>query len=98
MKISEQLGTVENLGFDQANHERRRRLEAIAACHRCGGSVGLWSDTEEWHAEEGRLPRWRHAHYGPAQGVCCGLLYVSDFNGARVFDLGTPASSEDARR
>lgn len=79
------LGTVINHGYDDEGYERRDRLEVECECNICGGRVELWSDTEAWTM----LPdgKWRHDEYGPAQGECCGLVYVDTFDGCFVLDL-----------
>lgn len=80
------LGTVKRLGFDETNHERRERLDAIVECPRCGEELGLIADTEAW--TKGRDGRWEHSEYGPAMGVCCGLLFADSWDGCRTYELG----------
>lgn len=84
-----QLGTVENLGFDDKNYERRRRLDAIASCPNCGAEIECWADTEEWtQTTDGR---WEHAGYGGSLGFCekCRNIIADCLSdGFRCFKMG----------
>jgi hypothetical protein len=80
------LGNVRNHGFDAEGYERREELVALLDCSRCGKVVELWDSTTEWVKDS--KGRCRHNQYsGCGTGICCGLLFVDDWNGCRVFDL-----------
>lgn len=72
------------------NYEVRTQVQAIAECPRCHGDVVLNAETEGWTKAFRRISRrlWLHEFYGPATGVCCGLLITDDaFDGTRVWVL-----------
>ena len=69
----------ETIKTSEDSREVQHRLEAIAECDSCGKEVELWSDTEEWVQNE--AGEWKHNSFGPAQGECCGNLYVFFFEG-----------------
>jgi hypothetical protein len=98
------LGCVVNHGFDATGHERRERLEFVGDCPKCGRRVEGWAETEEWTASYGEATgndwglvmqekpaRWKHESYGPAAGVCCGLLFVDTFEGMKTYRLSETA-------
>ena len=64
--------------------------EAEAVCPRCGQDVECEAETEEWVLKRSR---WHHNLYGPAEGVCCGLLLFDYYDGARAIEL-EPAPAE----
>lgn len=69
---------------DGEMYECRRRVLAVIECPRCGQDVECEAETEAWEQRRGK---WHHQHYGPSQGVCCGLLLVDMWDGARAFSL-----------
>jgi hypothetical protein len=80
--------TRETITWDDDSHERRTCLGAVVTCPRCGKTVGLVCETEAWEQMAGD-GRWHHGGYGPAQGVCCGLLFVDSWDGCSTYDLGS---------
>jgi hypothetical protein len=71
--------------YDADGFERRRTVMGEAECPKCGKPVPLEADTDCWRQGDGG--RWDHAGYGPACGVCCGLLVVDSWDGCDVYDL-----------
>lgn len=85
MPVTTELGTVKNHGFDADGYERRERLESVVDCSVCDEEVALWSDTESWVVKpDGKR---LHSSYGPAQGCCCGRLYVHSFEGCFEYKM-----------
>jgi hypothetical protein len=79
----------------QEAKETRRKSVGQATC-KCGRTVTLWAETEEWY----QLPngkRWYHAAYGTGTGECeCGLAIVELMDG-RVVAL-EKANEQDNRQ
>ncbi len=88
-----EFGQEVNHGFDARNYERRERGAAVVDCDKCGKEVLLIDDTHQWI--EGDDGRWHHEGYGPAEGVCCGQLYIDCSEGCFRYDLsvGRPDGS-----
>jgi hypothetical protein len=65
--------------------EERTEVQGEVECQRCGEVLELVAETES-HCEGGD-GRWHHDQYGPAQAVCCGLLYADWWEGCFVYRL-----------
>lgn len=75
--------------------EYRFEVVAVVECDRCGKDVDLEAETDGWTEEEEGSGRFVHDSYGPALGVCCGLLYADWWEGtfAYVLPNGEAAAS-----
>lgn len=93
-----ELGTVENLGFDDTGHERRRRMDCVVECPTCGAEVYLWSETDEWVESKGK---WRHHGFDAmSTGECCGKVIMDWWEGTFVLDpneMGEPRQTSAIR-
>ena len=68
--------------------EVRTRAIGTVQCPRCGKSVTLVQETEEW--TERRDGTWKHFGYGHGVGDCCGLAFLdSPWDGLMTFRIDT---------
>lgn len=76
--------------------EHRTVIMGAAICNVCEGDVELEAETDGW-VQDSR-GRWRHDMYGPATGICCGLLYAHWWEGLKAFVLDQSELDEARRR
>lgn len=74
--------------------EQRTEVQAELGCTRCGSVVELEAETDCWTLDE-KDGRWHHESYGPAHGVCCGLLYAYWWDGPHVYDLESAGDPDE---
>jgi|ERR1700722_6887475 len=88
-----------SMGTDE-KREVRKRPSAEVECPRCGSTVTLIEETEQWIEKDGL---WIHDEYGPGVGDCCGLVFLDDpWGGIQCFVLEekwpVPANASDPAR
>lgn len=76
--------------------EHRTIVAGETDCIRCGKTVELVAETEQW--EQRGDGSWVHSDYGPGHGVCCGIAYLEDYYSDAVlgFDLDPDSPVEDS--
>ena len=65
--------------------EYRTVVMGAAICGICESEVELETETDAWVMDS--RGRFRHDMYGPATGVCCGLLYAHWWKGLQSYVL-----------
>lgn len=72
---------VDTVPKPKVEYKTKTRYAGVKVrCPDCGKWVRLYEETEEWDAKTGK-----HLSYGPAQGGCCGNVFLDDFNGFHCY-------------